>query len=105
MPTDEKETEEKQDTGTGSAENEGAESGNAGGTENQPDYSMLLETMRELQANQAAMSAQLKAISDAQSVIVDAGAVVREVPASQIDTETDPGNDGFISLDKMDLSI
>lgn len=95
------ETEEKPDTET----EEGAESGNAGGARPQPDYGMILETMRELKANQAAMSAQLKAISDAQSVIVDAGAVVREIPAAQVDTGNDPDNDGFISLDEMDLSI
>lgn len=105
MSDDKPDEVESEESGNNDTQTAGTEFGNAGGTDAQPDYAMIMETMKQLQANQAAMSAQLKAISDAQSVIVDAGAVVREMPASQIDTGNDPDNDGFISLDDMDLSI
>lgn len=70
-----------------------------------PDYSAIMDKLRELQENQADFSAQLKKISDAQSVLVDSGAVVRELPVDDIKESNTIDNDGFISLDDMDLSI
>lgn len=70
------------------------------------DYSMIMDTLKALQENQAAMSLQLKAVSDAQSVIVDNGAIVREIPADQIDADSaQSDNDEFVPIEELDLSI
>lgn len=75
-----------------------------GGAE-QPDYGMILGMIKDVQANQAAIMGKLKSLSDAQSILVDSGAVVHEVTEPQSGVQTNFSNDGFISLDKMDLSI
>ena len=71
----------------------------------QPDYGMILEMIKDVQANQAAIMGKLKSLSDAQSILVDSGAVVREGTEPQSGVQANFSNDGFISLDKMDLSI
>lgn len=71
----------------------------------QPDYGMILEMIKDVQLNQSAIMGKLKSLSDAQSILVDSGAVVREGTEPQSGVQTNFSNDGFISLDKMDLSI
>lgn len=88
-----------QEPGTGDGE-----STPSGGAE-QPDYGMILGMIKDVQANQAAIMGKLKSLSDAQSILVDSGAVVREGTEPQSGVQTNFSNDGFISLDKMDLSI
>ena len=71
----------------------------------QPDYGMILGMIKDVQANQSAIMGKLKSLSDAQSILVDSGAVVHEGNDPQSGVQTNFSNDGFISLDKMDLSI
>lgn len=71
----------------------------------QPDYGMILGMIKEVQANQAAIMGKLKSLSDAQSILVDSGAVVREEGDSDGRARAGLSNDGFIPLDGMDLSI
>ena len=71
----------------------------------QPDYGMILEMIRDVQSNQSAIMGKLKSLSDAQSILVDSGAVVHEADEPHSGVRTDFRNDGFISLDKMDLSV
>lgn len=85
------------DTGAGES---GANAGAA-----QPDYGMILGMIKDVQANQAAIMGKLKSLSDAQSILVDSGAVVHEENDPESGVQTNFSNDGFISLDKMDLSI
>lgn len=87
--------------------NGGGESGaSAGATEPGSDYTMLVEKLNEIQADQASMALQIKALSDAQSVMVESGAVVREIPANQIDPSySSSDDDDFVSIEDLDLSI
>lgn len=71
----------------------------------QPDYGMLLEMIKDVQSNQSLIMGKLKSLSDAQSILVDSGAVVREGTGPESGVQANFSNDGFISLDKMDLSI
>lgn len=71
----------------------------------QPDYGMILELIKDVQSNQSAIMGKLKSLSDAQSILVDSGAVVHEGNEPQSGVQANFSNDGFISLDKMDLSI
>lgn len=71
----------------------------------QPDYGMILKMIKDVQSNQAAIMGKLKSLSDAQSILVDSGAVVHEGNEPQSGVQASFSNDGFISLDKMDLSI
>lgn len=80
------------------------ESTPSGGAE-QPDYGMILDMIKDVQSNQAVIMGKLKSLSDAQSILVDSGAVVHEDTKQQSGVQTSLSNDGFISLDKMDLSI
>lgn len=80
------------------------ESTQGGGAE-QPDYGMILGMIKDVQANQAVIMGKLKSLSDAQSILVDLGAVVHEGTEPQSGVHTNFSNDGFISLDKMDFSI
>lgn len=88
-----------QDPGTGDGESTPI------GDAEQPDYGMILAMIKDVQANQAAIMGKLKSLSDAQSILVDSGAVVHEGNGPQSGVQTNFSNDGFISLDKMDLSI
>lgn len=71
----------------------------------QPDYGMILGMIKDMQANQSAIMGKLKSLSDAQSLLVDSGAVVHEGNDPQSGLQANFSNDGFISLDKMDLSV
>lgn len=98
-PEREPKQEPKQEPNTGAGEsnpNDGAA---------QPDYGMILEMIKDVQSNQSAIMGKLKSLSDAQSILVDSGAVVHEGNEPQSGVQTNFSNDGFISLDKMDLSI
>lgn len=72
----------------------------------QPDYSMLMQMMREMQENQTRLAGQIAKISDAQSAIIDAGAVIHEGgrrrPGLVDDT---PDDDEFVPIERLDLSI
>lgn len=94
-------------TGNGeSGDNAGADSGSAPAANEQGiSYDMLMETLSAVQANQAKMSAQIQKLTDAQSVLVDAGAVVREGSTDNSGHVTDDNVDGFVSIDELDLNI
>ena len=93
-------------TGNGeSGDNAGADSGSAPANEQGVSYEMLMETLSAVQANQAKMSAQIQKLTDAQSVLVDAGAVVREGSTDNSGHVTDDNVDGFVSIDELDLNI
>lgn len=98
-PKQENEQEPKQETEQGAGES--AQDGGAA----QPDYGVLLGMIQDVQANQSVILDKLKSLSDAQSILVDSGAVVHEDNAAQSGVQTSFRNDGFIPLDKMDLSI
>lgn len=85
--------------------NTGAGESNPGDGAAQPDYGMILDMIRDVQSNQSIIMGKLKSLSDAQSILVDSGAVVREASEPQSGVQTNFSNDAFISLDKMDLSI
>lgn len=85
--------------------NTGAGESTPNGGAAQPDYGMILDMIKDVQSNQSVIMGKLKSLSDAQSILVDSGAVVREGTEPQSGVQTNFSNDGFISLDKMDLSI
>lgn len=66
------------------------------------DYSMILEAIKRIEDNQTRLAGQVAKISDAQSVLVDAGAVIHDDSAQ---VETVSGIDEFVPLEKLDLSI
>lgn len=113
--TNEKEPEQEQEnvpeeSGTNEVGESGTDSGADSSTESvvqQPavDYAMIMETLSAVQANQAKMSAQIQKLTDAQSVMVDAGAVIREGADTSSSDVTDDKYDGFVSIDDLDLSI
>lgn len=108
-PKEEQENQEPEPNDNPAPEGEGGgESGqeSAGAADSGIDYSTIMNTLKAVQENQAAMSLQIKAISDAQSVLVDNGAVVRELPASQIKPGfSSSDSDDFVSIEDLDLSI
>lgn len=108
-PKEEQENQEPEPNDKPSQEGEGggeSGQGSAGAADSGIDYSTIMNTLKAVQENQAAMSLQIKAISDAQSVLVDNGAVVRELPASQIKPDfSSSDNDDFVSIEDLDLSI
>lgn len=100
-------TEEKPANEVGESGNEAGADTNAGNSANGQgvSYEMIMETLSAVQANQAAMSAQIKKLTDAQSVLVDAGAVVREGSDNGSSDVTDDNYDGFVSIDELDLNL
>lgn len=98
-PKQEPEQEPNQQPNTGAGES------NPDGGATQPDYGMILGMIKDVQANQSVIMGKLKSLSDAQSLLVDSGAVVHEGNDPQSGVQTNFSNDGFISLDKMDLSV
>lgn len=80
----------EQETGAGAAQ------------EPSNDYGTILEILKQVQDNQARLVGEIAAIKDAQSVMVDAGAVIHD-DSEQIDLTT--GVDEFVPIDKLDLSI
>ncbi len=97
---------EQNDASGESGDEAGADSGSANAAGEQGiSYDMIMETLTAMQANQAKMSAQIQKLTDAQSILVDAGAVVREDSAATIDNANDDNIDGFVSIDELDLNI
>lgn len=72
----------------------------------QPDYSMLIQMMQEMQENQTRLAGQIAKISDAQSAIIDAGAVIHEGGSRRPGLVDDtPYDDEFVPIERLDLSI
>ena len=83
---------------------EGATESGAGAA--QPDYSMLMQMMQEMQENQTRLAGQIAKISDAQSAIIDAGAVIHEGGSRRPGLVDDtPDDDEFVPIERLDLSI
>ena len=83
---------------------EGATEPGAGAA--QPDYSMLMQMMQEMQENQTRLAGQIAKISDAQSAIIDAGAVIHEGGSRRPGLVDDqPGDDELVPIERLDLSI
>lgn len=90
-PTDDGATDVASESGAGAA---------------QPDYSMLMQMMEELQANQTRLAGQISKISDAQSAIIDAGAVIHEDGSRRPGlVDEQPSDDEFVPIERLDLSI
>lgn len=72
----------------------------------QPDYSMLMQMMQEMQENQTRLAGQIAKISDAQSAIIDAGAVIHEDGSRRPGlVREQPNDDEFVPIERLDLSI
>lgn len=71
-------------------------------TQNNNDYGMILEALKRLEENQTRLSGEIASIKDAQSVLVDAGAVIHD-DSPQV--ETDTGVDEFIPIEKLNLLV
>lgn len=109
------EDEEKQVPEGGSAESpvddgatEGATDGatEPGAGAAQPDYSMLMQMMQEMQENQTRLAGQIAKISDAQSALIDAGAVIHEDGSRRPGlVDEKPVDDEFVPIERLDLSI
>lgn len=83
---------------------EGATESGAGAA--QPDYSMLMQMMQEMQANQTRLAGQIAKLSDAQSAIIDAGAVIHEGGSRRPGlVDEQPTDDEFVPIERLDLSI
>lgn len=71
-----------------------------------PDYSMLMQMMEEMQANQTRLAGQIAKLTDAQSALVDAGAVIHEDGSRRPGLVDDPPTDDeFVPIERLDLSI
>ena len=83
---------------------EGATESGAGAA--QPDYSMLMQMMQEMQANQTRLAGQIAKLSDAQSALIDAGAVIHEDGSRRPGlVDEQPTDDEFVPIERLDLSI
>lgn len=83
---------------------EGATESGAGAA--QPDYSMLMQMMQEMQENQTRLAGQIAKISDAQSALIDAGAVIHEDGSRRPGlVDEQPTDDEFVPIERLDLSI
>lgn len=72
----------------------------------QPDYSMLMQMLEEMQENQTRLAGQIAKISDAQSAIIDAGAVIHEDGSRRPGLAPEPPTDDeFVPIERLDLSI
>lgn len=72
----------------------------------QPDYSMLMQMMQEMQENQTRLAGQIAKISDAQSALIDAGAVIHEDGSRRPGLVGEqPCDDEFVPIERLDLSI
>lgn len=91
-------------TGATECATEGATEPGAGAA--QPDYSMLMQMMQEMQENQTRLEGQIAKISDAQSAIIDAGAVIHEDGSRRPGLVGEqPTDDEFVPIERLDLSI
>lgn len=106
-PNEENVTEEKPTNTSGESGNDAGADSSAGNSASGQgaSYDMFMEMLSEVQANQARMSAQIQKLTDAQSVLVDAGAVIREGSDNTSSDVTDDNYDGFVSIDELDLNI
>lgn len=92
------------DDGAAEGATEGATESGAGAA--QPDYSMLMQMLQEMQENQTRLAGQIAKISDAQSALVDAGAVIHEDGSRRPGLVDDPPTDDeFVPIERLDLSI
>lgn len=66
------------------------------------DYSMVMELLKQVQVNQTRLMGEISAIKDAQSVLIDAGAIIHDDSAT---VESDTGVDEYIPIEKLDLNI
>ena len=83
---------------------EGATEPGAGAA--QPDYTMLMQMMQEMKENQTRLAGQIAKISDAQSAIIDAGAVIHEDGSRRPGLVGEqPDDDEFVPIERLDLSI
>ena len=72
----------------------------------QPDYSMLMQMLQEMQENQTRLAGQIAKISDAQSALIDAGAVIHEDGSRRPGlVDEPPADDEFVPIERLDLSI
>lgn len=72
----------------------------------QPDYTMLMQMMQEMQANQTRLAGQIAKLSDAQSAIIDTGAVIHEDGSRRPGLVGEqPCDDEFVPIERLDLSI
>lgn len=72
----------------------------------QPDYSMLMQMMQEMQENQTRLAGQIAKLSDAQSAIIDAGAIIHEDGSRRPGlVDNQPTDDEFVPIERLDLSI
>lgn len=70
------------------------------------DYASILQMLTDMQANQDELAGQIERISDAQSMILGAGAVIHESGDVQPGTPVKPPtDDDYVPLDKLNLSI
>ena len=105
------EDEEKQVHEGGSTESPTDDDATKGATESgagaaQPDYSMLMQMMQEMQENQTRLAGQIAKISDAQSALIDAGAVIHEDGSRRPGlVDEQPTDDEFVPIERLDLSI
>lgn len=105
------EDEEKQVPEEGSAESPTDDGATDVATESgagaaQPDYSMLMQMMQEMQENQTRLAGQIAKISDAQSALIDAGAVIHEDGSRRPGlVDEQPTDDEFVPIERLDLSI
>jgi hypothetical protein len=102
-PADDAATNVATEPGAGAATNVATDPG-AGAA--QPDYSMLMQMMEEMQANQTRLAGQIAKLSDAQSALVDAGAVIHEDGSRRPGlVDNTPNDDEFVPIERLDLSI
>ena len=72
----------------------------------QPDYSLLIPMMQEMHAIQTRLAGQIAKLSDAQSAIIDAGAVIHEDGSRRPGlVDNQPTDDEFVPIERLDLSI
>lgn len=110
-PEDKQNPKENEVPNGGSAESPTDDGATEGATESgagaaQPDYSMLMQMMQEMQANQTRLAGQIAKISDAQSALIDAGAVIHEDGSRRPGlVDEQPADDEFVPIERLDLSI
>lgn len=97
--TEEKETDSATESPT---ESENTENGAGAVPQNTADYSMIMDMLKQIQENQTRLAGELASVKDAQSVLVDAGAVIHDDSAQN---EPSTGVDEFIPIEELDLTL
>lgn len=97
-------TEEKEvvETSTETPVESSAENEVADATETSADYGMVLDAIKRIEDNQTRLEGQINKLTDAQSLMVDVGAIIHD--------NTDPieeasGVDEYIPIEELDLSL